>query len=179
MPKIINNVEGIIAEVTKRQLMENGYKNTTIRSIASECNIGVGTLYNHYKSKDYIISSFMLDDWKICIQKLENAKNNYTENKLDNPGFFKEMYLALKEFNDKYRFLFDDKDAKAVFSQVISDKHNIIIETLSRIVLPVCLNSSISEKEFLAMHLANTILNWSVKDVPFETGAEIIQKLLK
>ena len=62
MPKIIENIKEQIIEEAKRQLFENGYAKTTIRSVAKACGIGVGTIYNYFPSKEMLISAFMLDD---------------------------------------------------------------------------------------------------------------------
>ena len=59
MPKIVENVRQRILLEAKKQLEETGYGNMTIRSIASGCGIGVGTIYNYFSSKDVIVASFI------------------------------------------------------------------------------------------------------------------------
>ena len=63
MPKIIENARDEIIAEAKRQLFENGYAKTTIRSVAGAIGIGMGTIYNYFSSKDMLISSFILEDW--------------------------------------------------------------------------------------------------------------------
>ena len=46
MPKILENIREILLQEAKRQVFENGYSSLTIRSVASACGIGVGTVYN-------------------------------------------------------------------------------------------------------------------------------------
>ena len=50
MPKIIENVRGMLIDEAKKQIATNGYENVTIRSIAKECGLGLGTFYNYFKS---------------------------------------------------------------------------------------------------------------------------------
>ena len=45
MPKIIENVREQLIGEAKRQIAENGYAQTTIRSVAKACGLGVGTVY--------------------------------------------------------------------------------------------------------------------------------------
>ena len=71
MPKIIENIKEQIIEEAKKQLFENGYSKTTIRSVAAACGIGVGTMYNYFSSKDMLISTFMLEDWKNCTLQMK------------------------------------------------------------------------------------------------------------
>jgi AcrR family transcriptional regulator len=178
MPKIIENLQDKIIETTKKQLLEKGYKSTTIRSIANECGIGVGTLYNYFKSKNYIISSFMLKDWSLCKEQFKAAEIELKEGKIDKKCFFRKNYSSLLEFNSKYAFLFNDSDAKVVFSSVLSEKHTLIVKSISENLKVACLDSQISDIDFLAEHIANLLLTWSVSNIPFETGYEIIEKLL-
>ena len=57
MPKIIENLEKRLIAEAKRQIAESGYGATTIRSVAKGCNVGVGTVYNYFPSKDALIAT--------------------------------------------------------------------------------------------------------------------------
>ena len=46
MPKIIENLRSRLIDEAKHQIEQNGYDSVTIRSIARECGIGLGTFYN-------------------------------------------------------------------------------------------------------------------------------------
>ena len=48
MPKIIENLEEEIAKISLKLFKENPYQNVSMRKIASEVGIAVGTLYNYY-----------------------------------------------------------------------------------------------------------------------------------
>ncbi|WP_425447800.1 TetR/AcrR family transcriptional regulator [Dethiothermospora halolimnae] len=45
----------IIRESAVKVIAERGYHNTTIKMIANDANISVGTIYNYFKNKDEII----------------------------------------------------------------------------------------------------------------------------
>ena len=70
MPKIIQNAREQLLATAQKQIAERGYAATTIRSVAGECGLAVGTVYNYFKSKDLLIASFMAADWQNCIQKI-------------------------------------------------------------------------------------------------------------
>ena len=62
MPKIIENAWGLILDEAKKQIREQGYAATTVRSVAAKCKVAIGTVYNYFPSKEILISSFMADD---------------------------------------------------------------------------------------------------------------------
>lgn len=64
MPKIINNLEENILSAARRLVAEQGYAAVTMRAIAKECGIAVGTFYNYYPSKDAMLAACLLHDWQ-------------------------------------------------------------------------------------------------------------------
>lgn len=173
MPKIIENVKEQIIEEAKKQLFENGYSKTTIRSVATACGIGVGTMYNYFQSKDMLISSFMLEDWRKCISQMKKLDAS------DELSFLKGVHDQLKIFIEKYNFLFKDKDAASVYSAVFTERHAQLRGVLGGIILPVCIDKGYDEPDFVASHIAESILFWTLEDVPFEKQAGIFKILLK
>jgi AcrR family transcriptional regulator len=77
MPKIIDNLKEKILIEAKRQVFSCGYSETTIRSVAAECGIAAGTIYNYYPSKDYLIAAFILEDWMALLNELKGIANQY------------------------------------------------------------------------------------------------------
>lgn len=63
MPKQIEDLDGKILESCRRLLPKYGYAGLTIRKVASDCGIAVGTVYNYYASKELLIASVILKDW--------------------------------------------------------------------------------------------------------------------
>ena len=70
VPKIIENLREKLLSEARRQVQEFGYGAVTIRSVASACNVGVGTLYNYFPSKDFLIAGVMLEDWQTIMSRL-------------------------------------------------------------------------------------------------------------
>ncbi len=173
MPKIIENIKEQIIEEAKKQLFENGYSKTTIRSVAAACGIGVGTMYNYFSSKDMLISTFMLEDWKNCT--LQMKKLDTSEELI----FLEGIHDYLKVFIKKYSFLFKDKEAASVYSAVFTERHAQLRGVLGGIILPVCIDKGYDEPDFMANHIAESILFWTLEDVPFEKQAGIFKILLK
>ena len=117
IPKILQNVrEQLIAEAG-RQIAENGYKKTTVRSVAKACGLGVGTVYNYFNSKEMLIASFMADDWCRCLEFMQSVNSDSPKDVL------KSICTTLTEFSRKHRTLFSDGDASTVFASVFNERH--------------------------------------------------------
>jgi len=173
MPKIIENLKEQIVEEARKQLFENGYSKTTIRSVASALGIGTGTLYNHFKSKDMLISSFMLEDWHLATDNMRNLDAS------DKFRFLEGIHSSLSEFIDKYRFLFIDKEASATYFSVFSQRHHQLVGVIANIISPVCKDSVDVDHDFLAAHIAESMLFWTLQETPFDIQLSILKKLLQ
>ena len=173
MPKIIPNIREQLLKEAKRQLMEQGYGKTTIRSVASACDLGVGTVYNYFESKDMLIATFMAKDWKMCISQCHAQTSKYPKDVLSS------IHQALTDFISKYQPLFCDRDAVKVFAGVFEDRHRQLRNQLVEFILPACKNSSVSDEKFLAEYIAESLLTWTVAGKSFDEQFEIISKIIK
>ena len=173
MPKIIPNIREQLLNEAKKQIAEQGYGKTTIRSVANACNLGVGTVYNYFESKDMLIASFMAEDWKACISQAEKQCS-------DNPQEVLQcIYNALIEFIFRYQSLFCESSAEKVFATVFTERHKQLRDQLAKLIIPICEHSSVSDKKFLAEYIAESLLTWTVAGVPFDKQYAIVCKIIK
>ncbi len=170
MPKIIENVRGKLLEETQKQIVEHGYAATTVRSVASACGLGVGTVYNYFPSKDMLIANFMLEDWQVCLSEMREGSEE---------GVLFRIYSALKRYMERHQALFRDKDALKAFTAVFMERHKQLRESISEVLLPICEKSSVEDKKFLAEFIAESLLTWTVADKSFEEISSILIKLIK
>ena len=168
MPKIIENVREQLLCEAKRQIRENGYAKTTVRSVAAACGLGVGTVYNYFPSKDMLIASFMADEWYLCLERMKNA------NKSDSRALIELVYNELSSYAEGYRELFSDKDAAKVFATVFSERHAQLRSQIADVLLSVC-----EEDAFLAEFVAEAMLTWTVSGKDLATLYSVIKKLIK
>lgn len=169
MPKIIKNVREQLLEEAKRQIAQNGYGETTIRSVASACGLGVGTVYNYFKSKDMLIASFMVEDWQECLLKMKQKSTSDIE------AFLRNIYLSLRAFIESHASLFRDEDAAKVFAVVFAERHKLLRDQLAEILMPICHHSN---REFLAEFIAESLLTWTMAGKSFEEIYSITKLLL-
>ena len=170
MPKIIEHLEERLVEEARRQAETGGYTAMTIRSVAKNCGVGVGTVYNYFPSKDMMIANFMLEDWQICLSEMREGEAE---------GVLFRVYATLKKYMEKHQTLFRDKDAMKAFTAVFMERHKQLRGSIADVLLPVCEKSSVSDKKFLAEFLAESLLTWTVAGKSFEEISSIIMKLIK
>lgn len=172
MPKKIENVREQLLQEAKQQIIQNGYAQTTIRSVASACGLGVGTVYNYFASKDHLIASFMAEEW---LELLDTIRANDTT---DQEQVLKGIVDALRTFTDSYHALFSDRDAAKVFYTVFAQRHSQLRAQLATIIRPLCDQSPAEDAAFLAEYIAESLLTWTVAGRSFEAQYAIIRQLL-
>ena len=156
MPKIIENLREQILNEAKKQLFEQGYEKTTIRSVAQECGIAVGTVYNYFKSKDILIASLVLEDWNGCIQSIANYP------KEDRRAFLEYIHISLNAFEKKHDKLFTDKEDAKTFNTVFFERHRLLRSQLSQLIKPL------TDDAFLSEYVAEALLCWTTEGKSFE-----------
>ena len=169
MPKIIINAREEILKEAKRQLLENGYSATTIRSVAKATGIATGTVYNYFPSKDMLLASFMMEDWK-------EELSSVTYNSGDKREIIQGIYNAIISFSNKYENLFKDKEALTAFNSSLGDKHPILISQLASLVMDAMADKD--DKEFIAAFIAESLLSYAMRGTDFDRRYGIIEKLL-
>ena len=173
MPKIIENVREQLLREAKKQIAESGYAKTTIRSVAKACGLGTGTVYNYFPSKDMLIASVMAEDWKLCLKQLEERTFDESERIVHG------IYDCLCSFMQKYHTLFCDRDAAKVYATMFSERHQQLRNQLAGFVRPICDKAAVTNKDFLAEWIAESLLTWTVAGRGIDEQYEIIKQFIK
>ncbi len=173
MPKIIENVREQLLAVAKRQTMERGYSGTTIRSVASECGLAVGTVYNYFESKDMLIASFMIEDWRGAMEATQHTEGAEAREVLLG------IYSAIKAFAAEYHQLFTDPEAAKVFAAASPERHVLLREQLADAIMPVCECEDLEERRFVARFAAESLLTFTMSGESFERISSAILKVIK
>ena len=173
MPKIIENIREKLLTEAKKQVMENGYSAMTIRSVATACGVGTGTVYNYFPSKDVLVANFMLEDWMECIQAISIGM---TEAK-DAKAALLCMYEELVTYKEKYTMLFNDENAAASYSASSIQRHSLLRQQLAEPVKIWTSKQSKTDADFLAEFIAENMLTWAMTDREFEQIAEVLLQL--
>lgn len=110
MPKIIENLEEEIAKTSLKLFKENPYQNVSMRKIASEVGIAVGTLYNYYPNKWELYIGVFEESWKETYQILKKnckkTENNYLKQYIE--VLYSEMKKKKSIVRELYRYIIND-----------------------------------------------------------------------
>ena len=167
MPIIIENLEVVLLTEVRKQIEEKGYGAITIRSIAKGCGVGVGTVYNYFPSKEALIATHLLQDWKNCMNTMQTAAAQS-----ESPGPIAQCICEqLNAFASRHASVFRDEGAAAVFSGSFSQYHSLLRNQLAQ---PL---RRFSKNDFTAQFIAESLLVWTMERKSFDEIYEIIEKL--
>jgi AcrR family transcriptional regulator len=170
MPKILEGVRENLLREAQKQILENGYARTTIRSVATACGLGVGTVYNYFPSKDMLIASFVVEDWYRVMEQMKSTSAECPK------MYLSCIYHALLDFAKNHQALFQDADAAKVFSSAFSQRHVQLRGQLADLMTPLC--EGRENASFLAVFMAEAMLTWTMAKVPFDTLYSVLEKIL-
>ena len=173
MPKIIENVRGMIIEEAQKQITANGYESVTIRSIARECGLGLGTFYNYFKSKDMLIATFLLEDWQKRIAIIKEQ----TKDESDPMKVVQILYTGVNDFIRFHSNIFTSPSAIKTFSTTSPEYHKFVRDQVAGPIRNSCILAGIENPDFLSLFVAESVVTWTVAKKDYEEIAGVVSKL--
>ena len=173
MPKIIENIREKLLAEAKRQVTELGYSAMIIRSVATACGVGTGTVYNYFPSKDMLVASFMLEDWILCMQAIEQG----TAEAEDTKATLYCMYQELLAYKEKHKNLFADENAEASYAASFMQRHHLLREQLAEPIKIWTRKQDRVDATFLAEFIAENMLALSMAGKDFEQILSVLLQL--
>jgi AcrR family transcriptional regulator len=169
MPKIIPDVREHILESARRQLTEKGFSGLSLRGVASDCGIAVGTTYNYFSSKADLASAVMKDDWD---HVLENLGNDDSAREA-----VCSIYRAIHTFSLDYGQLIEQR-RRELSPEIFARQHNRLVDSLSQKLDEVMKRFGIKETRSYLSLAAEMILAASArKDTKDEDFVEMTNRL--
>jgi len=167
MPKIIKDLEEKLLAEAQRQIEDQGYGAMTVRSVAKACGVGVGTVYNYFPSKDDLVATYMLADWKNCIAAIE-AVSTYSES---HKSVVRCIHDQLLQYADRHMSLFRDEAAATTFAGTFSPRHAKLRSQLAAPLRKFC------DSDFTAEFVAEALLTWTMAGKPLDEICGILDRL--
>ena len=169
MPKIIEGLRERFLNEAERQLVQGGYSGMTIRSVARECRVAVGTVYNYFASKEEFVASVLLVRWNRALEEIKTTSETAKEPE----SLLRSIYCQLSGFMDQYRILFQDEAAIAVFTASLGQYHDLLRNQLAQPLRSFC------QSDFEAEFAAEALLTWTVEGEGFDEIYHVMKKIFK
>lgn len=158
MPKIIEGVRENILNTAKNLLFTEGYQALSMRTVANECGIATGTIYNYFENKEVLIANIMVQDWQIALDNMEKSVEAATSvwNGLDG------IYHAILDFVSIYETIWT-QSGSAGASMITPERHRMLCQQIGIVVGKLLCNNGYEEKRDFSAFLAENILSSATK----------------
>ena len=155
MPKKINALREKLLMCAREILVGRGYSELTIRAIATECGVVPGTIYNYFPSKEKLVESVMLEDWR--------ARRAMLDVKMQEAGSALEAIRVLAEALDSF----------------VQTYHKQLVTQMCGMLQPIMEKYDCMFHPVLPQFLAEALLVLAAdEDKHFESVEPILRKLL-
>ena len=135
LARVIDDPKGLILETAQKILCKEGYAKLSMRNIAKEAGLAVGTIYNYYSDKKDLIVDMMEEYWKKYFKILKEIEVSEEDFYLklrkifhylqDFIANFREIWLRVEFYNSK-----DYVEAGIAREEIYIDKYIKSIELL-------------------------------------------------
>jgi Transcriptional regulator len=132
MPKKIENIRESILQDAHAILKTEGYEALTIRRVAKDCAIAVGTVYNYFPSKEVLSASIMLEDWQKTLKQI-NQKCQKTN---DLAQGIRWTYQGVMSFARTYRSAWSSYIFTGHETQEIKHRHAQLVQQIASCLHP-------------------------------------------
>ena len=174
MPKIIDNLEENLLSAARRLIAEHGYAAVTMRAIAKECGVAVGTFYNYYSSKDAMLAACLLHDWQAALA----AAGEKTAAAQSAEEAVETVFSAVRAFEEQNRSIFSDESARSSAAGALQKRHGLLRRQIAALLEEPCRRfSDVPDGVFLAEFIAESILSWSGEDIAFSQLWPLLERL--
>lgn len=175
MPKVIADLENRILDRARGLFLQEGYQGLTIRKVAAECGVAVGTVYNYYPSKERLIVAVMLEDWHTALSRMQQGTQ---EAPAALEGLYA-VYCGIRSFAEPYLSVWKCYSETAGMPQLGRERHDRLVVQLGNVIEPLLVRFRCLLCESLPQVLAELLLSAAVWEQDgFERLRPILFKLL-
>lgn len=174
MPKIIANLEENMLQISRKTLLEQGYRQLTIRGVARDCGVAVGTVYNYYESKEMLVATVILQDWKVAVERIRLRAESCTD-LLEGLSAIRDEIAA---FADIYRDFWQQYDGHAR-EQLLNRWHPTMVEKLGAELVPMLQRLGAPQIPAMEDFLATILLAAAGRQECFDHMRPVLSHLLR
>lgn len=174
MPKIIPGIQNRILESARAQLQKGSFADLSLRGVANDCGIALGTTYHYYPSKTELAAAVMEDDWKKETQFLSELDPR-TEPVQD---VLMKIFLSVRKlFNSYDSILLNPRSSMDARKELVA-RHDRIVAEISAAVTRVLDLYGHSESPSYVGTCAECILATAMHNTTPEDFALLLERCL-
>jgi AcrR family transcriptional regulator len=132
LSRIIENPRELILSEAKKMLYNEGYSRVSIRRIAKECGIAVGTIYNYFPTKKDLIIEMMTSYWEEFFYDIESIISSNEDFYIKLNKIFDILSAFIKRFKEVW--LSDEIYSSPDYIESGLKKENIYIDKLIKVI---------------------------------------------
>ena len=176
MPKIIDGLQASILSSARRLLFEKGYTRFTLRAVAADCSIAVGTIYNYFPNKLMLVASVMAEDWYGALEEIQGGIKSARELR---EGLYA-LYGGLRRFCETYEPVWGAFSPGVGAVGASKDRRTLLRSQLSGLTKELLQKFSYrNEPEFISLFV-ECILSCALQgDIPFESLYKMCGRLFE
>lgn len=171
MPRMIEDLQENLLLQARRLLLEEGGNGLTIRRVAAECHVAVGTVYNYFRSKDELMARVMLRDWRSALAAMHCAGQE-AASVMEG---LEAMWREVRAFAALYRDVWMRYAETGGVMPQLTSRHSLLVEQVQGVTELLLTRHGCLWTPYLPAYLAETILTASGRG---EGGFEQIRAIL-
>ncbi len=130
MPKIIKNPEDRILQAARNRLLDKDLSSFSLRGIAADCGIAVGTIYNYFNDKESLMAAVMIQDWK---DALEATRKELTQTQSLQEGLL-HICRGIRNFCLRYQKVWSSYPTGGEFSMRYRKRHELLLSQITEMI---------------------------------------------
>ena len=131
MPKIIKNPEDRILQAARKRLLDKELSSFSLREVAADCGIAVGTIYNYFKDKESLMAAVMVQDW---MDALETTHEELEEAQSLQAGLL-HICRGIRNYCLLYQNVWSSYPAGAEFSMRYRMRHEMLLSQITDMIM--------------------------------------------
>ena len=129
MPKIIDGLQSNIIQSARKRLF-SASPSFSLRAVAKDCGIAVGTIYNYFPDKETLIASVFAEDWAVIIAETE-ADISRSESMEEG---IRAVYSGLVRFTQSHEAVWKSFSISSGIGAYYRKGHKMLTEQIERLL---------------------------------------------
>jgi len=174
MPKLLPHIQEELLLRARALLKEEGYAALSIRRLAHECGVALGTPYNYFRNKDELVACIMMEDWHKVRARMDFAAAN-AANLEDGVAI---MFQAIRTFVGLYQEVWAQFIQAGGSTGVVNERHKKLRGQIEQALITLARRCDAETVIRIAPLLAETVLAAAVQtDLPEEMLRSLVEPL--